>query len=304
MSNRRFWKPAAAVFAAAAVCLSLLTAACAESITETATEDMALDTSQIASSSDMTAVEDVVEDWMVPITGEEVADGVYDVEVVSSSSMFSVDSAVLAVSGGKMTAKMKMGGTGYLFVYPGTPEEAAEAAQEDLIPFEEEDGVHTFTIPVSALDAGIKCSAFSKKKEQWYDRTLVVLASSLPADAILSEKAYTTAADLALEDGTYLVEGTLQGGSGKASIASPAVLTVEGDELTLEVIFSSPNYDYMLVDGVEYRPVNEEGNSTFLIPVPGFDEGIAVTADTTAMSKPHEIDYMITLDSSSIEKQD
>ena len=304
MSNRRFWKPAAAVFAAAAVCLSLLTAACAESITETATEDMALDTSQIASSSDMTAVEDVVEDWMVPITGEEIADGVYDVEVISSSSMFSVDSAVLAVSGGKMTAKMTMGGTGYLFVYPGTPEEAAEADQADLIPFEEEDGVHTFTIPVTALDAGIKCSAFSKKKEQWYDRTLVFLASSLPADAILSEKAYTTAADLALEDGTYLVEGTLQGGSGKASIASPAVLTVEGDELTLEVIFSSPNYDYMLVDGVEYRPVNEEGNSTFLIPVPGFDEGIAVTADTTAMSKPHEIDYMITLDSSSIEKQD
>ena len=110
----------------------------------------------------------------------------------------------------------------------------------------------------------------------------------------------TTVEDLGLEDGEYMVDALLQGGSGRASITSPAALTVENDKASLEVIFSSPNYDYMIVDEVRYEPVNEEGNSTFIIPVNGFDYSMPVTADTTAMSTPHEIDYTITLDSASI----
>ncbi len=71
-----------------------------------------------------------------------------------------------------MTAKMHMGGTGYLYVYMGTGEQAAAAEEADYIPFTEEaDGTHSFTVPVKALDEGIDCAAFSKKKEKWYDRT-------------------------------------------------------------------------------------------------------------------------------------
>ena len=66
------------------------------------------------------------------------------------------------------------------------------------------------------------------------------------------------------------------------------------------MIFSSPHYDYMIVGDEKYEPVNEEGNSTFIIPVEGFDYSMPVTADTTAMSKPHEIEYTIQLDSASI----
>ena len=33
---------------------------------------------------------------------------------------------------------------------------------------------NVFEIPVEALDKGIECAAYSKKKETWYDRTLVV----------------------------------------------------------------------------------------------------------------------------------
>ena len=43
---------------------------------------------------------------------------------------------------------------------------------------------------------------------------------------------------------------------------------------TLE--WSSPNYDYMVVDGEKYLPVNTEGNSVFQIPVEAFDQDIAV----------------------------
>lgn len=60
---------------------------------------------------------------------------------------------------------------------------------------------------------------------------------------------------------------------------------------TLE--WSSPNYDYMVVDGEKYLPVNTEGNSVFQIPVEAFDQDIAVIADTVAMSTPHEIEYTL-----------
>ena len=63
--------------------------------------------------------------------------------------------------------------------------------------------------------------------------------------------------------------------------------------MTARIEWSSPNYDYMLVDGEKYLPVNTEGNSVFEIPVAVLDEEIPVAADTTAMSKPHEVEYTL-----------
>lgn len=301
-------KWAGAWMAAAMMLCGFAGTACAqeavsEALTEAVSEAAAKagDMSQVASAGEMTTVEDVVEDWMVPIPAENIENGVYDVEVLCSSSMFAIDSAVLVVSDDSMSLKMTMGGDGYLYVYPGTPEEAASADETDYIAYEEdENGKQTYTIPVEAVDEGIKCAAFSRRKEKWYDRTLVVPSTSLPGGAILNME-MTTVEDLSLEDGSYTVEALLQGGSGKASISSPASLTVEDGEAFLEVIFSSSHYDYMIVNGEKYEPVNEEGNSTFIIPVSGFDYNMPVTADTTAMSKPHEIDYTIRLDSATIE---
>ena len=59
----------------------------------------------------------------------------------------------------------------------------------------------------------------------------------------------------------------------------------------------------MILDGETYYPVNTDGNSVFELPVTAFDTEVAVTADTTAMSVPHEIDYTIFLDSTSIANQ-
>jgi hypothetical protein len=56
----------------------------------------------------------------------------------------------------------------------------------------------------------------------------------------------------------------------------------------------------MIVDGQRYVPVNTEGNSVFEIPVLYFDKPMSVTADTTAMSEPHEIEYTLLFDSSSV----
>ncbi|MCR5625774.1 MAG: hypothetical protein K6F99_00510 [Lachnospiraceae bacterium] len=257
--------------------------------------------SKVASSSEMTEVEDVVEEGMEPIPGSSVKDGEYEVVVDSSSSMFSIEKCALTVKDGEMTAVMTMGGKGYLYLFMGTGEEAAAAAESEYIPFvEDADGAHTFTVPVEALDNGIACAAFSKKKEKWYDRTLVFRADSLPADAISG--IYKTAADLGLADGTYKVNVTLEGGSGRASVESPAVITIKDGNVTAHIIWSSSNYDYMKVGGEQFDPVNTEGNSEFDIPVPGFDHKVSVLADTTAMSKPHEIEYTLLFDSSSVEE--
>ena len=108
-------------------------------------------------------------------------------------------------------------------------------------------------------------------------------------------------ADLSLADGTYQVAVTLEGGSGRASVTSPTKLVIADGKATATIEWSSSNYDYMKVDDVQYDPVNTEGNSTFEITITGFDAPIAVVADTTAMSTPHEIEYTLTFDSASLE---
>ncbi|MCI6926510.1 MAG: hypothetical protein MR761_05295 [Butyricicoccus porcorum] len=290
--------------AALTLVLSLLSGCGADSSADTSgSADTGSASSQVASASEMVKPEQVVEDDMEPVPGSDVKDGVYQVTVDSSSSMFNITSCELTVQNGNMTAVMTMGGTGYLYVFMGTGEEAAQAQQSSYIPFEEnEKGEHTFTVPVEALDAGIDCAAFSKNKEKWYDRTLVFRADSLPADA-LSNNAITTPESLNLEDGTYSIDVSLEGGSGRASVESPATLTVADGNVTAKIIWSSANYDYMKVDGTQFNCLNTEGNSTFEIPVTGFDYKMPVSADTTAMSTPHEIEYTLYFDSSTLQKK-
>ena len=103
------------------------------------------------------------------------------------------------------------------------------------------------------------------------------------------------------EDGEYSILVDLEGGSGKASVTSPTLITVKGGEVTANIQWSSSNYDYMIVDGEKYLPVNDEGtNSEFQIPVSVMDEAMLVIADTTAMGIPHEINYTLTFYSDSI----
>lgn len=259
------------------------------------------DYSEVASPEDMTTVEDVVEDDMTPVYASQLVDGTYEVTVDSSSSMFSITECLLTVADGEMTAVMTMSGTGYLYVYMGTGEEAAEADESEYIAYEEdEDGVYSFTVPVEALDSGISCAAFSRNKEMWYDRTLVFRSDSLPSEAF-ADGTVQTVEDLGLEDGNYTAEVTLEGGSGRASVESPAAIRIEDGQAYATIIWSSSNYDYMMVDDEQYLPTNTEGNSTFEIPIEGFDWKLSVTADTTAMSQPYEISYMLYFDSSTLE---
>ncbi|MBR4356454.1 MAG: ABC transporter substrate-binding protein [Butyrivibrio sp.] len=96
-----------------------------------------------------------------------------------------------------------------------------------------------------------------------------------------------------ISDGEYAASVTLTGGSGKATVESPCTVTAKKGKLTARIVWSSSNYDYMIVDGKRYDKVNTEGNSEFEIPIV-LDKKMDVQADTTAMSKPHLIDYTLT----------
>ena len=254
----------------------------------------------LAGDSETASPLDVVEDGMTPVYADELADGVYPVEVDSSSSMFKITECSLTVSDGQMEAVMTMGGKGYLKVFMGTGEEALKASEDEFIPYEENDtGAHTFRVPVEALDMGIDCSAFSKNKKKWYDRILVFRSDSLPAGAFLSGGP-VTAKELSLKDGSYTAEVTVEGGSGRASVQSPASIRVEDGKVWATIVWSSSNYDYMKVDGVKYDLLEGYETSAFEIPVAGFDWKLPVTADTVAMSQPHEIEYTLTFDSESL----
>ena len=103
------------------------------------------------------------------------------------------------------------------------------------------------------------------------------------------------------EEGSYMIDVTLSGGTGKATIASPAQLVVFPDgKASLVVIWSSDKYDYMLVNGERYEPAISDGHSTFVIPVENIRKPLSVVADTVAMSTPHEIEYTITFDPASL----
>ena len=290
---------------AALILALLLTVGCGksgESSESAATATTAESTVAVAGENETVPDELVIPEDMTPVTGSQIKDGTYDIKVDSSSSMFKITSCSLTVENGEMTAVMTMSGQGYLYVFMGKGEDASDESK--YIPFvENENGEHTFTVPVEALDKGIECSAFSKKKEQWYDRTLLFNASSLPEDAF-KDGEITSVESLGLADGTYMIDVTLEGGSGKATVQSPAEMIVENGSASAVIIWNSPNYDYMIVDGNKFEFSGDGENAAFTIPVIGFDYKMPVTADTTAMSTPHEIEYTLFFDSSTIKSDE
>ncbi len=234
----------------------------------------------------------------------ELEDGIYTAEFDTDSGMFRVNEAndgkgILTVKDGEMTIHVSLGSKNIVNLFAGMAEDAQRDGAELLEPTTDtvtySDGiseeVYGFDIPVPALDDEFDVALIGKKGK-WYDHKVSV------SDPEKIEG--KTLADLALEDGDYTIEVMLTGGSGRSTIDSPALLKVEGDEAIAQIAWSSPNYDYMLVDGEKYAPVNEDGNSVFEIPVTVFDAEMEVTADTIAMSTPHEIDYTLRFDAASI----
>ena len=103
------------------------------------------------------------------------------------------------------------------------------------------------------------------------------------------------------KDGVYSIQVALIGGSGRASVTTPTWLIVKDGKAYAKLLWSSTYYDYMVVGGKKYlNETTDGGNSTFTIPIAKMDAPIPVTADTTAMGDPLEIEYALTFYEASI----
>ena len=230
-----------------------------------------------------------------------VEDGTYDIAVETDSNMFHVDSCELTVQDGAMTAHIVLPGSGFSRIFFGSSEAAAQAADADIFEYALDDaGKYTFDLPVSELDTELAVAAWGQRRDRWYDHTILFCSPDAATGASAASGAAVSS--VPSEDGESTVAVTLEGGSGRASVESPAKVVTEGGQTTLTLVWSSPNFDKMVVDGVEYLPVNSSGNSTFEIPVSTFDEDLAIQAETTAMSEPHTIEYVLHFDGSTLQK--
>ena len=260
--------------------------------------------SSVASSASSEAVSSAAESAVSGAASESAAassartlkDGTYTAEFDTDSSMFHVNEAsdgkgTLTVEDGQMTLHISLQSKKIVNLYVGMAADAPDHEADWLQPTTDtvtySDGtseeVYGFDVPVEALDTDFQLAILGTKGK-WYDHTVSVRN----VEAQAAEAVETPA------DGSYTCEVTLEGGSGRATVESPAALTVADGKMTATIVWSSPNYDYMIVDGEKYLPTNTEGNSTFEIPVSALGVPLSVVADTVAMSTPHEIEYTLT----------
>ena len=242
---------------------------------------------------------------LTPVFAEQgkLEDGIYSAVFTTDSSMFNLcetseGRGTLTVKDGEMVIHITLSSKNHLHLFRGFAEDAQKEGAELLDPTMDQvvysdgfaDEVHGFDIPVPYLDEDFDL-ALVGKKGKWYDHKVSVsdpiYLSPLP--------------EATVEDGLWLCEVTLSGGSGKASVESPAEVTVEAGQATARVVWSSKYYEYMLIGEDRFEPVNTEGNSAFEIPVI-FDSEMQVSASTVAMSQPHLIDYTLYFDSSTLQK--
>lgn len=168
--------------------------------------------------------------------------------------------------------------------------ETASSAVESAASAASSAGESAASAAESAASEGAKAIADFKAAD--FKATEELQAQADAAAQMLADK-YEK---LSLADGVYEVNVTLAGGSGRAKIASPTELTVKDGRATAKIVWSSDKYDYMEVDGIRFTPNIENGHSVFVIPVTGLGAPQSVVGDTTAMSKPHAIDYQLTFE--------
>ena len=240
----------------------------------------------------------------------QLADGIYTATFSTDSSMFHVSEAcdgkgTLTVKDGEMTIHISLGSKKILNLYPGLAEDAAKDGAVLLEPTTDtvtySDGmteeVYGFDVPVPVIGEEFDLALIGTKGK-WYDHKVIVSDPVAEGEEASSEDGFDMST---LAEGTYTIDLTMEGGSGRATIQSPAQITVTGGAVTATLEWSSPNYDYMIVDDEKYLPVNTEGNSVFEVPVTALDEALTMIGDTVAMSTPHEVEYTVTFHSDTLQ---
>lgn len=219
-------------------------------------------------------------------------DGEYTVNFDTDSSMFRVNEACngkgsLTVKDGIQMLHISLRSQGIVNLYLGTAEQAQQPGAVwlehtvDTVTYSDglSEEVFGFDVPVPTIGQEFDLALIGTKGV-WYDHKVSV-SNPIP------------------QAGSYTCGAELSGGSGRASVSSPAALESDGETMLATIVWSSAHYEYMIVDDVRYEPIQEEGNSIFQIPVV-LDQDIPVSASTTAMSTPHLVEYTLRFDSTTL----
>jgi len=300
--------------------------------TESAADTQEADSSKTAETEELTsesveqskAAEEEVKDE------NALAQGVYSVKFTTDNSMFHVSEAcegrgTLTVDADGMMLHISLASKNIVNLYPGlavdAEKEDAKLLQPTIDTVTYSDGlseeVNGFDVPVPYLDKEFDLALLGTKGK-WYDHKVSVSDAQPLQDKAKNSGSENAQAEgktekagnpeegaesksekdaedvMTIADGKYQVSVTLTGGTGKATVESPATLWVKDGKMQVELTWSSKNYDYMMVNGEKYLNEAKEGeNSFFTIPVSALNQDLSVIADTVAMSTPHEIEYTL-----------
>lgn len=235
-----------------------------------------------------------------------LGDGKYMVKFDTDSTMFHVNEAmngkaVLSVEDGNGVVHLVMPSKNVLYLFSGLAADAENNKEAWIEPSTEEvtyeDGmteeVFAFDVEVPVIDEEFDLALIGKKNV-WYDHKVSVSEPEMiKEDESIQDE---TSEDVQAEQIGETIGVALEGGTGKVSLITPTAINQDADGYVVTLEWSSKNYDYMIVDGVKYLPVEVNEHSIFEIPVSDIDNPLVVIADTVAMSKPHEIEYTITFE--------
>lgn len=237
----------------------------------------------------------------------DLSDGKYMVKFDTDSTMFHVNEAmsgkaVLTVEDGEGIVHLVMPSKNVLNLYSGLAADAENNKNAWIEPATEEvtyeDGmteeVFAFDVVVPVIDEEFDLALIGKKNV-WYDHKVSVSEPEIiEEDENIQDE--TSSEDALSEQIGETINVSLEGGTGKVSLITPTAIKQDNNGYIVTLEWSSKNYDYMIVDGVKYLPVEVNEHSIFEIPVSNIDKPLEVIADTVAMSKPHEIEYTITFE--------
>lgn len=237
----------------------------------------------------------------------DLSDGKYMVKFDTDSTMFHVNEAmsgkaVLTVENGEGIVHLVMPSKNVLNLYSGLAADAENNKNAWIEPATEEvtyeDGmteeVFAFDVVVPVIDEEFDLALIGKKNV-WYDHKVSVSEPEIiEEDENIEDE--TSSEDALSEQIGETINVSLEGGTGKVSLITPTTIKQDNNGYNVTLEWSSKNYDYMIVDGVKYLPVEVNEHSIFEIPVSNIDKPLEVIADTVAMSKPHEIEYTITFE--------
>lgn len=259
---------------------------------------------RVATAQDDPSANKIDDSSLTPVTASELNEGQYLITTESGSPGFMVSDTLLTVSGDKMSAMLLMGNNTEWFMYPGSAEEAAADTEDHYIrPSQNENGDQLYEIPVEALDKAIDFASYNRPESMWFNRTLLFSSSDLPDEAFREQK-YSTVSSLGIDDGSYYVDVYLEGGTEDESVESPALLLVQDGAAAAMILWTSPDYEHMTLDGLSLDAEIVEDRSSFIIPVTGFDYPIPVTAEATTEGRTRETDYTLYFDSYTITAAD